>query len=156
MNSLAASLAGISLSVLITACSGVRPASLGVKDGKLSPCPSSPNCVSSQSADPGHRIEPLRFSTPVELAAANLKNILLGMNRVRIADEHDSYLHVEFRSAVFRFVDDVEFYFDAATGNVQVRSASRLGYSDLGVNRSRIEQIRERWRAAGNEAATRP
>jgi uncharacterized protein (DUF1499 family) len=128
-----------------------RPDNLGVKDGRLAPCPASPNCVSSQ-ADPGdaeHRIEPLAFDgTPVE-ALNRIQAILATLPRVRIVSVTDNYLHVEFTSLLFRFVDDVEFYADPAARCVHLRSASRAGRSDLGVNRRRMESFRQAFAARG-------
>ena len=131
----------LSLGLLVAGCTGPRPMNLGVHDGKLAPCPASPNCVSSQSTDKDHAVEPIRFSgTPAE-AMADLKKVLSGMPRARIVTATDAYLHAEFTSALFRFVDDVEFWFDASAKTVHLRSASRVGYSDLGVNRKRIEDL---------------
>ena len=79
---------------------------------------------------------------PVAEAQARLKQVLLNEPRTRIVKEEGGYLHAEARSFLFRFVDDVEFMFDADQQVIHVRSASRLGYSDLGVNRRRVERIR--------------
>ncbi len=117
--------------------SGTRPNNLGVKDGKLAPCPGSPNCVSSQSEDPQFKIDPL---PPVTIA--DLKTIIANMERTTIIEETDNYLYAEFKSKLMGYVDDVEFYLDSDANVMQVRSASRLGKSDLGVNRKRIEEIR--------------
>jgi len=138
----------VTLNMLIIGCTGARPASLGIKDGKLAPCPSTPNCVSSQRTDREHAVEPLSFPGTVAEAHAGIKKIILSMKRSRIITETDSYIHAEFTSAVFRFVDDVEFQFDESTKVIHVRSASRLGSSDLGVNRKRVEDIRARWKAS--------
>jgi len=135
------------LSLFAIGCTGVRPRDLGVKEDKLAPCPGYPNCVSSQSSDPMHAIEPLTFSGPVAEAHAAIKQILLGMKRAAIITETGTYIHAEFTSAVFRFVDDVEFWFDENGKVVHVRSASRVGHNDLGVNRKRVEDIRARWKA---------
>ena len=117
--------------------SGTRPNNLGVKDGKLAPCPGSPNCVSSQSEDAQFKIDPL---PPVTIA--DLKTIVANMERTTIIEETDNYLYAEFKSKLMGYVDDVEFYLDSDANVIQVRSASRLGKSDLGVNRKRIEEIR--------------
>lgn len=124
--------------------SGNRPANLGVKDGKLAVCPSSPNCVSSQSpdSDAEHYIDPFRFSGTAPEAIAKLRAIIEGMDRTEIVQQTETYLYAEFTSALMGFVDDVEFFADPETNTVQVRSASRLGQSDLGVNRKRVEEIR--------------
>jgi len=127
-------------------CTGVMPTNLGVKDGKLAPCPDTPNCVSSQSTDREHGIEPLPFTkTPAEAMAA-LERTILAMKRTRIVARTDQYLHVEFTSFLWRFVDDVEFFVDARARVIHLRSASRLGKSDLGVNRERVEAIRAAWK----------
>ena len=120
--------------------SGKRPMNLGVQGGKLASCPSSPNCVSSQASD-NHAIAPLRFSGDAQAALRKLKAVVEAMPRTRIIDSKPDYLYAEFSTALMGFVDDVEFYCDGTA--IQVRSASRLGYSDLGVNRKRVEVIRE-------------
>jgi len=136
------------LGMLIIGCSGVRPANLGMKDGKLTPCPSTPNCVSSQSSDKAHAIEPLLFTGTVSEAHAALNSIILSMKRAQIVTETDDYIHAEFTSAIFRFVDDTEFWIDQKEKVIQVRSAARLGSSDFGVNRKRLEEVRARWKAS--------
>ena len=126
---------------LFSRCSGTRPANLGVKDNRLSPCPSSPNCVSSQSDDEGHKIDPIRFSSSSAEAMAKLKRNVLGMERATLVRESPYYFHAEFRT-LLGFVDDVEFYADESQQVIHLRSASRIGYWDLGVNRRRMEAIR--------------
>ena len=121
---------------------GKRPDNLGVRDHKLSPCPNTPNCVSSQSSEAEHSIEPLLYnSTPAEAMAA-LKTALQSLKKTQIITENKNYLYAEFTSAIMGFVDDVEFYLDEDAKVIHVRSASRLGKSDLGVNRKRIESLR--------------
>lgn len=121
---------------------GKRPTNLGVHDGQLAACPNTPNCVSSQSPDAAHYIEPLRFSSTPEQAMAALKKVIQSLAKTQIITETADYLYVEFTSQLMGFVDDVEFYLDRSANVIQVRSASRLGKSDLGVNRKRIEAIR--------------
>lgn len=121
---------------------GKRPNNLGVRDGKLAPCPSSPNCVSSQSEDAGHKIEPLTYKSTPQVALAQLKQAIQSLPRTKIITETPNYLYAEFTSAIMGFVDDVEFYLDEDAKVIHLRSASRLGQSDLGVNRKRIESIR--------------
>jgi uncharacterized protein (DUF1499 family) len=121
---------------------GNRPNNLGVNNGKLAPCPNSPNCVSSQSSDVGHSIAPLTYNSTPEEAIAKLKSVIESLPRTKIITESNDYLYAEFKSALMGFVDDVEFYLDPKANVIQVRSASRLGQSDLGVNRKRIETIR--------------
>jgi uncharacterized protein (DUF1499 family) len=130
------------LSIVIRNALSTRPADLGRVDGRLRPCPASPNCVCSQDTDPEHACEPLKYSgTPAE-AMEKLKSVIHQMPRAEIVTDEPDYLHVEFTTAVMRYVDDVEFTVDPAGKVIQFRSASRLGYSDLGANRKRTEAIR--------------
>jgi len=119
-----------------------RPEGLGVRDGRLAECPSSPNCVSTQATDAQHRAEPIPFEGLPAEAMERLTRVVDSMPRTTIITAGDTYLHVEFRSLLFRFIDDVEFLIDPAAGVIHFRSASRAGYSDLGVNRRRMESIR--------------
>ncbi len=111
---------------------------------QLAPCSSSPNCVSTQARDADHGIAPYPFQKSLAEAKGALKDIVLSMPRTTLVSEDVSYLHFEFTSLLLRFVDDVEFVFDDATRTVHFRSASRVGYSDLGANRRRMEEIRRR------------
>lgn len=119
--------------------SGKRPNNLGVKNGKLTPCPGTPNCVNSQSSDAQSKIAPLPM-----MAISDLRKIIESMEKTTIIEETDNYLYAEFQTPLMGFVDDVEFYLDSAANVVQVRSASRLGQSDAGVNRKRVEEIRSK------------
>jgi uncharacterized protein (DUF1499 family) len=120
-----------------------RPTNLGVVEGRLAACPSSPNCVSTLAADEEHRMPPIPFSgTPAE-TWARLKEVLAAMPRMGIIADEGNYLHAEATSRLFRFVDDVEFYLDEDARLIHFRSASRVGHSDLGANRARMEQVRE-------------
>ena len=130
------------LAILLSACSGNPPGNLGVSDGCLAPCPQSPNCVSSQASDEAQRIEPLPLKGSPSQTQALLARLLADEPRARLIEQDANYLRAEFSSRVLRFVDDVEFLIGEQA--VDVRSASRLGYSDLGVNRKRIEHLRQR------------
>ncbi len=123
---------------------GTRPMNIGVHDGKLAACPATPNCVNSQAAssDAEHAIEPIQFGGAVSATMDNLRLVVKQTPRTKIVKETNNYLYAEFTSKLMGFVDDVEFYIDEASKIVQTRSASRLGESDLGVNRQRIEAIR--------------
>lgn len=116
---------------------------------RFAPCPDSPNCVSSLSEDSDHRIEPLRYASSAEAARERLLGVLRGLPRVRIVTSEPQYIHAEFTSAVFRFVDDVEFRIVGRDNLIHVRSASRVGYYDFGANRRRVEEIRGLFEAAG-------
>lgn len=128
---------------------GKRPSNLGVRDGKLAPCPSTPNCVCSQSEDAEHKIEPLTYKSTPQVAFTQLKQAIESQPRTKIITQSPNYLYAEFTSAIMKFVDDVEFYLDEDAKVIHVRSASRLGQSDLGVNRKRIETIRAKLQELG-------
>lgn len=124
-----------------TIFAGSPPESLGIEEGKLTPCPSTPNCVSSKSEDLEHYIEPLVYEGD---GITRLKELITQQPRTRIIAESDNYLYAQFTSQWLGFVDDVEFYLNPSeAGVIEVRSTSRLGESDLGVNRKRIETLRE-------------
>lgn len=125
--------------------SGTRPDNLGVRDARLAPPKRTPNNVNSQidkHADPQHYVEPLRYSGDARQAWAALRRVVDGMRRVNVVKSEPDYLYAEFSSKLMGFVDDTEFYLDEKAGVIQVRSASRLGTGDHGVNRGRIEYIR--------------
>lgn len=111
-------------------------------DGRLSPCPTSPNCVCSHEGDAVHRIGPLKFSDSPHEAFQRLIALVTRQPRTRVITHDEPYLHVEFMTPLLRFVDDVEFLLDDSAKVIHVRSASRVGHSDLGANRKRVEAIR--------------
>jgi uncharacterized protein (DUF1499 family) len=123
---------------------GKRPDNLGVKDGKLAPSVNKPNNVSSQAdaSDSVHYIAPLKFTRDAKMAMQRLAKVLQAQPRVEIVKQDDRYLYAEFSSKLMGYVDDVEFYLAPEQKVIHVRSASRLGYSDLGMNRKRIEALR--------------
>ena len=129
--------------------SGKRPADLGVRNGKLKAPPSSPNAVSSQATSGYHQIAPLAYKASLEQAMKALKAIIENTPNTRIVETRPDYLYAEYTSALMGYVDDVEFFFPPGGNVIHVRSASRLGYSDLGANRKRIEAIRARLAQSG-------
>ncbi len=129
---------GVLLAVLSCAS---NPPKVQLVDGRLRACPKSPNCVSSESDSASSRVEPLTFQGPPEKAWGDLKETIREMGG-KIEEEHEGYLWVTFTSRVFRFVDDVEFRMVSTDGMIHLRSGSRVGYSDLGVNRRRVEKLR--------------
>ena len=133
--------------VFLTGCSGTMP-NLGIKNSELAPCPKTPNCVSSQAHDKKHFIEPIIFAGTQHEAHARLLQIIESEKRTRIITDQKDYIRVEFTSALFRFVDDEEFYFPKEKADetvIHARSATRVGRSDFGVNRKRIERIRSKF-----------
>jgi len=122
---------------------GRRPDDIGVRGGRLKPVPSTPNAVSSQAPKgDDHAIEPLAYRGRSDVAMAALEGVISALPRTRIVVRSDDYLHAECASALLGFVDDLEFFLPPEGGVIHVRSASRLGHSDLGVNRRRVEEIR--------------
>ena len=121
---------------------------VGLVDGRLRPLPKTPNCVSSeQGTAEDARVEPLPFRGSAEGAQNALVDLLTETPRVEIETSQPGYVHAVFRTAVFGFRDDVEFRIDEETRTIHVRSAARVGHSDLGANRGRVEALRERWMA---------
>ena len=133
------------------AFSGRAPTNLGVTDGKLKPPSKTPNSVTSQAdlwPDAAQReyarIAPLALVGDGKATIAKIAQVVEALPGAQIVERRDDYLYAQFTTAMLRFVDDVEFWFDPAANVVQVRSASRVGRKDFGVNRARIEQVRAR------------
>jgi uncharacterized protein (DUF1499 family) len=126
----------------LCSCVGNRPFHLGVSGARLAPCPSSPNCVSSDAADTGHRVPPFRLAVPAAEGWDAARQAILELPRTRIVNETSEYLRAECRSALLGFMDDLELHLRPTDGVIAVRSASRLGYSDLGVNGRRVARLR--------------
>jgi uncharacterized protein (DUF1499 family) len=124
-----------------------NPPELGLLKGQLRPCSDKPNCVSSQETRTDHRVEAWPFKGNRAKAMVDIKSALGILPRAQIQSEQDNYLHAIDVSALFRFIDDVEFLIDESAGVVHIRSASREGYSDLGVNRKRVERLRQAFEA---------
>lgn len=118
-----------------------RPKTLGVREGRLAPCPDSPNCVSTLADREHQRMAAIPLTSDAAEAMQALKRVVSAMPRTQIVTAEDNYLHVEFTSRLFRFVDDVEFFLDRDQGVIHFRSASRAGHSDFGVNRKRMQAI---------------
>ena len=121
----------------------------GLRDGRLADCPRTPNCVCSEAADRTHAIEPFVLDAPPDKAWRAIQEVVGDWPRARIVTRQASYLHAECRTPTLGFTDDLELQLLAEDGVVAVRSASRLGYSDLGANRRRVEALREVLRARG-------
>ncbi len=120
-------------------------------DGRLRPCPDRPNCVNSEDPDPLRRVEALPCEDEGDWA--RLREVLGDVPRLEIVTEGEGYLHATVRSGLFGFVDDVEFRLDADGAVIHVRSGSRVGRSDLGVNRRRAAKILELWRRRNHSDA---
>lgn len=131
--------------MILMGCSAVSSAGIDMAGGGLAPCPDSPNCVSSQSGDPRHHVDPITYTGQRNRARRILEQTVADMPGARIVNRSDQTLHVEYQTRWLRFVDDVTFYFPEEP-IIHVRSASRKGYYDFGVNRKRVEEIRKRFK----------
>jgi uncharacterized protein (DUF1499 family) len=140
---------GFLAAFLLIACTMEQPKMLGIHNNKLSPCPSSPNCVCSDSKDEKRYIEPYQLSVDSNKAWAALKKVITSLPQTTIISNPKNYLHAEVRSLIFHFVDDIEFHLRPQRNIIAVRSAARLGYYDFGVNRRRVEKIRKKLQAQG-------
>jgi uncharacterized protein (DUF1499 family) len=132
-------------------CVGHAQDSRSTTPADLAPCPDSPNCVSTKSKDPDRAMTPLPYIKSGKESMDRLLEIVRSMKRTTIVSATPSYLHVEFRSALFRFVDDVEFVLEDSARLIHFRSASRTGYYDFGVNRKRMKQISDHYLRAAEK-----
>ena len=145
----AAWVAAASLASVVAGCAGSVPTTLGPSEAGLAPCPASPNCVSTASGDERHAVDAFVLARPVpevweavELAVASLPGSV-------VVTSATGYLHAECTSSLMRYVDDLEVWAPPDARQLQVRSASRVGYSDMGVNRKRVEELRRQLDTAG-------
>lgn len=133
---------------MVFGCDAPAPDDLGPRDGTLAPCPETPNCVHTGDRHPeGTRAIRLRPDVSGEGAMADIRTVVESMPRTTVVEQRGAYLHAEARTLVFRFVDDLELLL--TDDELVVRSASRVGRSDLGVNARRVEALRERLEEAG-------
>jgi len=133
---------GLVAFIVMAVLSQKQPDSLGLQSGMLKPCPDSPNCVCSESHSKGdqqHFIEPIAGNKETW---ENLKQVMIERGGEVQAETAD-YMHIIFSTAIFHYVDDVELRFDRGRGLIHIRSASRIGRSDFGVNRKRMESIKK-------------
>jgi len=130
------------VSMSLISCAGTRPSNLGVSSSGLAVCPSSPNCISSDASDSVHAILPFQLEMPTTEAWPRVQDAVSALPRVQIVKATDVYLHAECKSSLFGFVDDLELQLRPTEGLIAIRSASRVGFSDLGVNRRRVERLR--------------
>lgn len=131
---------------IVGGCSGKRPDEIGSVPYGLRECPKSPNCVSSEATDKQHAIESFRLKGDATVSWPLIQNEIASMPRWTIVKATDTYIHVECKSRIFRFIDDLELYFNSSNKIISIRSASRIGYSDFGANRRRVELLRSELR----------
>ncbi len=128
---------------------GVSSSQVVMPQPEMSSCPASPNCVSSEVADELHRLDPFEVGIDAADVWSRVRAGVEAIPRTRIVAATDDRLHAECRSRIFGFVDDLELVWRPANGRIDVRSASRTGHWDLGVNRRRVERLRARLRIDG-------
>ncbi|MEA1948105.1 MAG: DUF1499 domain-containing protein [Thermodesulfobacteriota bacterium] len=131
---------------MVNGCSGKRPDEMGIDPSGLRGCPKSPNCVSSEAKDAKHSIEWFRLKGNPTVSWPIIQYEIASMPRWTIVTATDTYIHVECKSRIFRFIDDLELYLNSSNGIISIRSASRVGYWDFGANRRRVEFFRSELR----------
>ena len=134
--------------LILMCCAGTPNNLSSGPQRQLMPCPASPNCVSTEATDPDRKMAPLPYRVDRRTSRKLILTIIRGMPRTTITTQEEQYIHAEFRSRLFGFVDDVEFVFDDDAALIRFRSASRTGYSDMGVNRKRMTAIGQAYHAA--------
>jgi uncharacterized protein (DUF1499 family) len=139
----------LTLALCVNGCSASRPPGSDTDHERLAACPTSPNCVSSQARDAKHAIAPLILKGDSATDWETIGKVVGEMPRATISKATDRYLHVEYKSRLFGFIDDLELLLDPVTRVIAVRSAARVGKSDLGVNRRRVEAIRKKLKRDG-------
>ena len=119
----------------------MTPQNLGVNNGKLAEMPSSPNAVSSQAKTEEKKVSPLAYVENKSKSKLKIENIINEYKSAKIVTNDENYIHVVFTTSAMKFKDDVEFYFDEENEVIHYRSASRIGYSDMGMNRARYDEL---------------
>ena len=142
---------GLVLAGSVAGCGGRMPEDLGPRGSTLGLCPASPNCVSSSvdASDAEHAIAPLAVVGEVDRAWQAARAVVAETAGAAIETERDGYLHAVYTSRIMRYRDDLELSLDRGRGEIAVRSASRVGYGDMGVNRARVEALRAALAARG-------
>ena len=131
----------LSMSIFIVSCGN---SSIGVHNSKLRTCPTSPNCVSTAATEAKQKIAPFKIKKSVPEFWQELQQQISALPKAQIITADSDYLHAECRSKLFSFIDDLEFLIEPDRQTVSIRSAARLGYSDMGVNRKRVETLRKK------------
>lgn len=133
----------LGLAAITNGCSGIKSDKTEFDDEALADCPDRPNCVSSKAQDKGHAVEPLYVKGDPKMVWDEVAGVIGSLPRTTIVKATDHYLHAEIRSRLFRFVDDLELQLEPSANVVEIRSASRTGYYDFGVNRRRVTHLRK-------------
>lgn len=131
--------------LMISGCSAVRSGDAGT--ARLSSCPESPNCVSTQATNNRHKIDAFRLKGEFSKNWPEIQRVVAALPRCAVVKADETYFHATFKSRAFQFVDDLELFLDPSNGIISIRSAARTGYWDFGVNRRRVEQLRQELQA---------
>jgi uncharacterized protein (DUF1499 family) len=134
------------LLTILWGCSGSPTKRHNSESSGFLDCPDSPNCVSSLAKNPKHRVEPFKLKKDPKTSWDIIQKTVGSLPRTKIVTADNSDIHAECRSMIFRFVDDLTFHLTPSNDIIHVRSASRIGYSDFGVNRRRVENLRKKLR----------
>jgi len=132
------------VAIVAMGCGGRMPEEIGVNDGMFAPCPDKPNCVSSFAADADHHVDAIAIIGMPSAAWKGLQSLLGAESNVEVVASENGYLHAVYTSNLMRYRDDLEFFLREGENEIAIRSASRVGHSDMGVNRERVESIRSR------------
>jgi uncharacterized protein (DUF1499 family) len=135
--------------LLLAACAWPAPRGSTLQDGRFQPCPSEPHCVSTQDKDDRHAIQPIALAMPIEEAWPKIIAVVRDTERTTIVEKFDYYLRAEVESPWHFYVDDLELFWDPEASRLHARSSSRVGYSDFGTNRNRVEALRLKLIVAG-------
>lgn len=135
--------------LFLTSCEAPAPKNLGVFQSKFKNCPDKPNCISSFSKkDSAHYIDPIDVKEPKDIVIKKILNIIKLTKNSKIIKNQNDYIHMEVSSDIFKFVDDVEFFF-GVSGKIHMKSKSRVGHSDLGVNKKRLGEFVFKYHQSG-------
>ncbi|VAW56062.1 hypothetical protein MNBD_GAMMA07-2704 [hydrothermal vent metagenome] len=131
------------MSIFLLSCSGQKPKDLGIYNNTFSHCPVTPNCISSDATDKKHKIDFLKLNAEYKNNWQAIHNAVNTLSNTKIVTFNETYIHAECSSTVFGFVDDLQLHLRENGENIAIKSAARLGHSDFGVNKKRIEKLRE-------------
>lgn len=138
----------IVVTAAVTGCAGSQTADKMKPNERFAPCPDTPNCISSEAQDPRHAVAPMQLAGNSEREWDEIRAVVAALPRSRILGATECYLHATLKSRLFGFIDDLELKLDPQTKMIGIRSASRSGSYDLGVNRRRVENLRKQLKAA--------
>lgn len=146
--SICTALLAIAISVAISGCAELQRENEMNEPDRLAPCPDSPNCVSSDAQNTRHAVAPMHLVADPATGWTAIQEIINQMPRTKIIEATDRYLHITFKSRLWGFIDDLELKLDPQTNIISIRSASRSGKYDFGVNRRRVEDLRNQLKAS--------